>query len=78
MLLGISLVSGLPDHLVFHSGTAKSSNGALVTAGGRVLLVSVCASNIRAAASLATSACKQISFLGAQFRKDIAHKAFSK
>jgi len=72
------MVSGLPDHLVFHSGTARSSNGALVTNGGRVLLVSVIAPSIRTAASLATSACKQITFPGAQFRKDIAHKAFLK
>lgn len=56
----------------------KSSNGALVTNGGRVLLVSVLAPTLRAAASLATSACKQISFPGAQFRKDIAHKALTK
>lgn len=72
----IDRVAVKEDHLVFHSGIAKNGNGELVTNGGRVLINVALAKDLKVAAALATSACREISFEGAQFRQDIAKKAF--
>lgn len=63
------------DHLIFHSGTAYE-NGVYTTNGGRVLINVALSSDLRLAASAATKYCEKINFAGAQFRTDIAHKAF--
>lgn len=59
---------------MFHSGTSVSTNGDLVTNGGRVLIVVTVASELMLAAAKATRACGKIVFEGAQYRTDIAHK----
>lgn len=63
------------DHLIFHSGTSHK-NGIYSTNGGRVLINVALSSDLRSAASAATKFCEKINFYGAQFRSDIAHKAF--
>lgn len=63
------------DHLIFHSGTAHN-NGIYSTNGGRVLINVALSSDLRSAAAAATKYCENMSFCGAQFRSDIAHKAF--
>lgn len=63
------------DHLIFHSGTTNN-NLIYATNGGRVLINVVLSSDLRLAASKATKACETIKFSGAQYRSDIAHKAF--
>ncbi|XP_050350865.1 trifunctional purine biosynthetic protein adenosine-3 [Nymphalis io] len=76
----ISGLSQVPKEgvVVFHSGVARGANGSLVTAGGRVLLVAARTPSLRNAAALATNVAAGIDFPGAQFRKDIARRAFSK
>lgn len=74
---GVDAVSERPDTVVFHCGTAETSEG-LVTAGGRVIAVTAQCNNLPAAAARATQACRQINFPGAQFRTDIAHKGIAR
>ncbi|XP_046484622.1 trifunctional purine biosynthetic protein adenosine-3 [Neodiprion pinetum] len=78
VITGIDKVSLKPDHFVFHSGTKLSSNGELLTNGGRVLITVSLASSLARAAAQATVAADEISFEGKQFRTDIAHKGISR
>ncbi|KAJ6649761.1 Trifunctional purine biosynthetic protein adenosine-3 [Pseudolycoriella hygida] len=64
-----------PDHLIFHSGTAFN-NGVYSTNGGRVLINVALSPELQSAAHAATKYCEKIHFSGAQYRSDIAHKAF--
>jgi phosphoribosylamine--glycine ligase len=61
--------------IVFHAGTAKK-NGAVVTAGGRVLGVIGRGATLNEAQAEAYKAVSAISFEGCHYRKDIAHRAF--
>jgi phosphoribosylamine--glycine ligase len=80
-------ISGLdsvhdPDTVVFHSGTA-ARDGAIVTAGGRVLGVtavsgpssSAASSALQDALNKAYGALSEISFQGMHFRRDIGWRA---
>ena len=71
-------ITGLPaaqaDCRVFHAGTALSGD-AVVTAGGRVVCVTALGDNIRAAQRRAYETVERIRFAGAQFRRDIGHRA---
>jgi phosphoribosylamine--glycine ligase len=60
--------------VLFHAGT-KTSNGRVVTNGGRVLGVTAVDKNIEKTISKAYSAIEKIRFKGMQFRKDIGRKA---
>lgn len=71
---GVEAASEMPGVTVFHGGTAVQ-NGRLVTAGGRALNVSAVADTVAAARVRAYNAVEQISFEGAQFRRDIAANA---
>ena len=64
-------------NLVFHAGTAEK-DGAIVTAGGRVLGVVAKAENIKAAVTKAYDGVKMIDFKDAHYRKDIAHRALER
>ncbi|MDD2804674.1 MAG: phosphoribosylamine--glycine ligase [Elusimicrobiales bacterium] len=55
---------------VFHAGTARRDD-AFFTAGGRVLSVSACGKDLKAARQRAYAALEKISFEGMQYRKDI-------
>jgi phosphoribosylamine--glycine ligase len=72
------LISGLPadtpDAMVFHAGTATSPQGP-ITAGGRVLCVTALGDSVRIAQRRAYEALQGIRFEGAQFRRDIGHRA---
>jgi phosphoribosylamine---glycine ligase len=72
------VINGLPkeqaDAVVFHAGTA-SVDGKTLTSGGRVLCVTVLADNVRAAQHRALEVAQGITFAGAQYRKDIGHRA---
>ena len=57
--------------LVFHGGTAVR-DGTVVTNGGRILSVTGTGATVAAARTRAYAAVEQISFEGAQFRRDIA------
>lgn len=68
------LISGLEnvtDTLAFHSGTKKDSNGAILTAGGRVLALTSLGNSINEALSKSYSATEKISYNGKYYRRDI-------
>ncbi len=64
------------DAYVFHAGTAER-DGAVVTAGGRVLAVSGWGHDIAAALANAYTAVSGVSFEGMHFRKDIGWRALN-
>jgi phosphoribosylamine--glycine ligase len=72
------LIQGLPrdtdDVVVFHAGTA-AKDGQTVTSGGRVLCVTALADTVRQAQVRAYEALRGIRFEGAQYRRDIGHRA---
>jgi phosphoribosylamine--glycine ligase len=63
--------------VTFHAGTAFDE-GRLVVTGGRVLCVTALGDSVRAAQKLAYEAVNQVAFDGAQFRRDIGHRALKK
>ena len=71
---GLDQAAALPDVKVFHAGTA-TSNGSIVTNGGRVLGVTALGDSIPAAKLQAYRAVKCIRWEGAWCRKDISDKA---
>jgi phosphoribosylamine---glycine ligase len=60
------------DVLVTHAGTALNADGAVVTAGGRVLSVTALGDDFAVARAGAYAAAEMISFDGKQLRHDIA------
>ncbi|HYG70120.1 MAG TPA: phosphoribosylglycinamide synthetase C domain-containing protein, partial [Anaeromyxobacteraceae bacterium] len=60
---------------VFHAGTARRPDGALVTAGGRVLTVCALGDGLDDAARRAYAAVDRIRFRGAQHRRDIGRRS---
>jgi len=68
---GLEACAELPDVQVFHAGTRRK-NGAVVTAGGRVLAVSALGSTVEEARERAYGAVSRISFEGEHYRRDIA------
>jgi phosphoribosylamine--glycine ligase len=72
---GLDDAAKLPGVKVFHAGTALKGNE-IVTNGGRVLGVTALGKDLKAAQTAAYAAIEKIHFDGAQFRRDIAAKAF--
>jgi phosphoribosylamine--glycine ligase len=60
---------------ITHAGTARRADGAIVTAGGRVLNVTALGADTLAAREAAYAAADPITFEGRQLRKDIALRA---
>jgi len=73
VISGTDAVAG--DVEVTHAGTARDADGALVTAGGRVLNVTGFGADPAAARDAAYAAADQITFEGRQLRRDIAQRA---
>ncbi len=75
------LITGLdvvpPEVSVTHAGTAFDTDGAVVTAGGRVLSVTALGSDAASARTGAYAAADVIEFDGKQLRRDIALRAVS-
>ncbi|HEY8710319.1 MAG TPA: phosphoribosylamine--glycine ligase, partial [Burkholderiaceae bacterium] len=71
-------ITGLPadadDAMVFHAGTAPTPTGP-VTAGGRVLCVTALGDSVKLAQQRAYELLRGIHFDGAQYRRDIGHRA---
>ena len=71
-------ITGLPedmdDAVVFHAGT-ELVDGVLRTSGGRVLCVTALADNVKQAQQRAYDVARGIYFDGAQYRRDIGHRA---
>ena len=66
-----------PAAVVFHAGTTVNQ-GAVVTAGGRVLNVTARGATLREAVDRAYTAVSAIRFEGMHYRKDIAHRALER
>jgi len=75
------VITGLPrdidECVTFHAGTALEDARLTVT-GGRVLCVTALGDTVRAAQKLAYEAVDRVVFDGAQFRRDIGHRALRK
>ena len=75
-------IRGLPadaaDAMVFHAGTATGAGGASVTSGGRVLCVTALGDSVRIAQQSAYELLRSIRFDGAQYRRDIGHRAIKR
>jgi len=73
------VITGLPgpcdDGHVFHAGTERAADGQVRTSGGRVLCVTALGDSVRAAQQRAYDLLNPISFDGAQWRRDIGHRA---
>ena len=71
-------ITGLPaaqaDAVVFHAGTVREDERVL-TAGGRVLCVTVLADSVKQAQVRAYDVARGIHFDGMQYRRDIGHRA---
>ena len=74
IISGIEAARAVPNAVVFHAGTA-TTNGDLVTAGGRVLTVVGRGATYREGIDTAYDAVSKISFEGMQYRHDIGRKA---
>jgi phosphoribosylamine--glycine ligase len=57
--------------MVFHAGTARREDGAVVTAGGRVLTVAATGPTLEAAREKAYRNVERIRFAGVHYRRDI-------
>jgi phosphoribosylamine--glycine ligase len=64
-----------PDLVVFHAGTARSADGGLVSAGGRVLGVTALGADVTAARAKAYAAVDAIELAGKQVRRDIGARS---
>jgi phosphoribosylamine--glycine ligase len=73
---GLAGARAVPNALVFHAGT-RAEDGAIVTAGGRVLTVVGRGPTYIEAMATAYAAVGFITFDGMQFRRDIGRKALS-
>jgi phosphoribosylamine--glycine ligase len=76
------VISGLEtntanDRKIFHAGTAEK-DGAIVTAGGRVLCATALGNNVTQAQQSAYELLKQISWQGVEYRTDIAYRAIER
>ncbi len=74
---GLAGLDAWRDGFVFHAGTGVDA-GKVVTAGGRVFGVTALGDDIGAAVRGAYEAVEQIHWEGAQYRKDIAHRALNR
>jgi phosphoribosylamine--glycine ligase len=74
-------ITGLPagsdEAMVFHAGT-DLHDGALRVSGGRVLCVTALADSVKLAQQRALQAVSGIQFDGAQYRRDIGHRAIKR
>jgi phosphoribosylamine--glycine ligase len=66
-----------PDVMIFHAGTARRGDGALVSAGGRVLNVCARGPTLASARDLAYQALDRIRLPGGFCRRDIGWRALS-
>lgn len=64
--------------LVFHAGTARDEAGRILTSGGRVLCVVGLGATVTEAARRAYAGVERVSFPGAQYRRDIGHRAMAR
>jgi phosphoribosylamine--glycine ligase len=69
---GLAAAAAVPGVEVFHAGTRAGVDGAIVSAGGRVLSVTARGADLQEARERAYAALDLISLEGAHYRRDIA------
>ncbi|MFI5053290.1 MAG: phosphoribosylamine--glycine ligase [Acidimicrobiia bacterium] len=69
---GVDAAADVNCVTIFHAGTARSPDGRLLTAGGRVLDVTATGADIAEARARAYDAAARVSWPGMQYRHDIA------
>ncbi|GAC1409205.1 MAG: phosphoribosylamine--glycine ligase [Actinomycetota bacterium] len=74
LIEGLTEAAATPGVKVFHAGTARNEEGAIVTNGGRVVSVTALGASVAEARSRAYEAVSKITFEGMQVRSDIAAK----
>jgi phosphoribosylamine--glycine ligase len=74
LIAGVRDAEAIPDLAVYHAGTARR-DGAIVTAGGRVLTVVGRGADFAESIVRAYAGVLRISFEGMQYRHDIGRKA---
>jgi phosphoribosylamine--glycine ligase len=72
-IMGIDLLDGVEDLMVFHAGTRESGDG-VVTSGGRVLNIVGTGPSLKKAIEHTYEHVEKITFEGMHFRKDIGFK----
>lgn len=78
VISSLDAAAAVPNAIVFHCGTKRTADGAVVTSGGRVLSVTGLGATLREAVDTAYAAVGKIAFEGAFHRADIAHRAFER
>ncbi len=73
-----SLLGGDESVVIFHAGTRRASDGGFETNGGRVLGVTARGASVQEARDRAYKAVSEITFEGAQLRRDIASRALNR
>lgn len=66
------------DVILFHAGTRRTEDGALVTSGGRVLAVTALAPTVAEAAERSRAAAERIRYEGRHFRRDIGWRELAR
>ncbi|RME69733.1 MAG: phosphoribosylamine--glycine ligase [Chloroflexi bacterium] len=72
---GLEEAAALEGVIVFHAGTARTADGRIVTAGGRVLNVTGVGDTLTQALARAYAGVRRIHFTDAHYRTDIGAKA---
>ena len=75
---GLAAADAVDDAIVFHAGTRRRDDGAIVTDGGRVLGVTALGDTLGEALRHAYSAVACIRFPGMQYRRDIGKHALGR
>lgn len=76
-IYGLDEAAKMKDVHVFHAGTAEK-DGAVVTAGGRVINVVGLGVTLKEARDRANAACAKVKFDGAFYRRDIGNRVLKK
>jgi phosphoribosylamine---glycine ligase len=63
---------------IFHAGTARRDDGALTSAGGRVLTVTAVAPSFAAATETSRATAERVELDGKQFRRDIGWRELAR
>jgi phosphoribosylamine---glycine ligase len=71
VITGLEAAAQVEGVQVFHAGTRRNADGAIVTAGGRVLNICATGADLAEARSRAYRACALIHFDGMVYRRDI-------
>lgn len=74
----ITIPSAPDGVLVFHAGTKRRADGALLTAGGRVLAITAHAPTFEEAQHLSRDFASRVEFAGKQFRDDIGWRELAR